>query len=811
MEPTPKPSARIQANPATGTLQRILRAFDLPAAQAPKNNIAEDAVFGICALAMIAVAIFYLAFAVRPLIYDEVVLYNPIYMYLHTGVMTYPAHHHFDDMTVHPPPHYLVIAWVMRLGLSLYHAAAVSPSLLFLVLCVLLLRSAFSLHLRLSIAAGVFLSTFVWNYTFTIRPDMDMALAWITGLVAMECSRQKGWDPKRLFLGSLLLAYASAAHYTGPLAAGSIVFYVAWIWRTLPPPQAKRAAATAAVAVALIALPFLFFFVIPFRHGIVDMFKSTGAVGTLLSPLALHREAYRLWGGQYGVSPGQPLTQTMLKPLWASLVPAALVGPVLFVFFRATRVLAVACLPLLFFILFGAGHKLINYTGYFVPEFMIYFSAVLFVAGSLIALAAQSLGWSFPRWLRCTAALVFTAIVVHEHPSTVAWKARRDIDDLEIARAAARSIIGPGALVGARAADGWYVSGGDHFYDMDQELESKPTLAALDLPSFFASFPAIVINPSWTWHTVNKERVTLTTEFARGALKLRGFVFSERNLNPESPASMVIVGTRRTKPVRGFASDAGTLYEFQEAPGTDWIYYAAVCPSNVFAHEQIRFLSTLNLPGRTLNELDQEKLIRTTVGPANWFTSRILPQTKACSVIEQIPVAAREISRQSLLAQLHDEIPIRFYRNASSAIAMAGNARPERMKSALVNMEGLKIAGSNDTLRIDKGMYRLQVAGEKWHDAAYLPLDLDSVPGAKFLYVEGKVTRGQLAISVQREGVEFDLEHEIGWRYSDGVTAIAVPVSFHGTAKMVIRNMLAEPAEIGIKRIAVLGGDPALD
>src|SRR5262249_45115752 len=174
-------AAIVKANRAILPVQRLILNFDPPAEEAPKSRIAEDVVFGVCALAMTAAVIFYLAFATRPMVYDEVVLYNPIYMYLHTGVMTYPAHHHFDDMTVHPPPHYLVIAWLMRLGFSLYHAAAVLPSLLFLVLCILLLRSSFALHLRVSIAAGVFLSAFVWNYTYTIRPDMDMALAWMTG------------------------------------------------------------------------------------------------------------------------------------------------------------------------------------------------------------------------------------------------------------------------------------------------------------------------------------------------------------------------------------------------------------------------------------------------------------------------------------------------------------------------------------------------------------------------------------------------------------------------------------------------------
>src|SRR5262249_46228528 len=207
------------------------------------------------------------------------------------------------------------------------------------------------------------------------------------------------------------------------------------------------------------------------------------------------------------------------------------------------------------------------------------------------------------------AALVFTAVVVHEHPSTCSLKARRDVDDLEIARAASRSIVGPGALVGAGSPDAWYIGGGDHFYEMTQEIEDRPTLAGLDLPSFFGSFPAIAMSPSRTWLTSNKERVTLTTEFARGALKLRGFFFGNHYENPETLTSLTLVGSRRTQPVKGFAIDGETLYELTESPGADWIYYAAMCPSTVLANERIRFLSTLNLPGKDRGGFDPDTLI----------------------------------------------------------------------------------------------------------------------------------------------------------------------------------------------------------
>src|SRR5438046_1187749 len=69
---------------------------------------------------------------------DEIGLVNPAYMKLHYGRMTYPVHGYFEGMFVHPPPHYALIAAVMRLGFSLYYAEAI-PTFLTVILCILLI------------------------------------------------------------------------------------------------------------------------------------------------------------------------------------------------------------------------------------------------------------------------------------------------------------------------------------------------------------------------------------------------------------------------------------------------------------------------------------------------------------------------------------------------------------------------------------------------------------------------------------------------------------------------------------------------
>ncbi|HJZ95701.1 MAG TPA: hypothetical protein VKE70_04300, partial [Candidatus Solibacter sp.] len=231
---------------------------------------ADDIAFGFCCLLFSTATVLYLAFSDRWIVFDEIVFHNPIYMYLHLGRMVFPI----EPMVVHPPPHYLVIAWLMRLGLPLFHAAAVVPCLLFMTTCLLLMRSQFPLAIRVSILIGVYLGAIVSNQTFTIRPDVDVVMSWITGLVALECSRQAGWEWKRLFLGAALVSYSSAVHYVAFLACASLAFYLWWLWKDLPRRQAVRMTIVAGMGACLIAVPYVLLFLVPLRREIAEWLSN---------------------------------------------------------------------------------------------------------------------------------------------------------------------------------------------------------------------------------------------------------------------------------------------------------------------------------------------------------------------------------------------------------------------------------------------------------------------------------------------------------------------------------------------------------
>jgi hypothetical protein len=141
------------------------------------------------AVFLVGYAIFYQCFSERQVYFDEVGLYNPVYMYLHYGRMTYPAHDQFDVMYIHPPVYYWLVALMMRTGLSIYHAAGLITVLVFALFAGLTAWSRFQFPVKCAMLFGCFLGAFVWNEALVLRPDLILALSWAAGLVALETAR----------------------------------------------------------------------------------------------------------------------------------------------------------------------------------------------------------------------------------------------------------------------------------------------------------------------------------------------------------------------------------------------------------------------------------------------------------------------------------------------------------------------------------------------------------------------------------------------------------------------------------------------
>jgi hypothetical protein len=390
---------------------------------APREQLV---LFACCFLILALAAMAWLAFLDRGITFDEAGLYNPAYMWLHYGRITYPIHGHFDDMVVHPPTHYLVLAFLMKAGLSLFHAAAIPPIVFFLAAGFMLLLSPFDFPAKVGLLFGTYLGALVWTSTQTVRPDVSLALAWIAGLIALEAGRLANWDSNRLFAGSLLLTYAATLHYPGSFCWIGVLVYLAWVARSQPWREARGPVAAMCAGMFLIGIPYLVLFVIPFRQEIREVLQQAQGEGGPAAAMRLHLEAYKIYGSLRGVFGSfQPFVQLLQAPLWWLRIPAAFLGaPILFMFPRS-RGLALAALPQLLFILFGARHKDIRFSGYFAPEMIVYFSAVIsLVTAAIVFLARRVPRRSMSLALMFVGMAALTGITLHDKPSIVANRVR---------------------------------------------------------------------------------------------------------------------------------------------------------------------------------------------------------------------------------------------------------------------------------------------------------------------------------------------------------------------------------------------------
>src|SRR5689334_20475569 len=290
-----------------------------------------------------ACALLYQCFSERLVYFDEVGLYNPVYMYLHYGKMTYPAHEHPEAMFVHPPVHYLLVATLMRVGLSIFHAAGLISVLLFILLAAFTVFSKFPFTVKAGLLFGMFMGGFIWNEALVLRPDLTLALSWAAGLVALEGARLDGWNVRRLVAGGFLLALATGVHYTGVAAGLGLLVYAVWICRTLPWRDARNRMLWMMVGVSVFALPDLVLFIIPHYKEIVSLSLSVERSAPPGSAFVRHLESYKVWKQSLPFfAATHPVTSFLTGFLFRWSIPAAFVGPPLLALIPATRGLALA-------------------------------------------------------------------------------------------------------------------------------------------------------------------------------------------------------------------------------------------------------------------------------------------------------------------------------------------------------------------------------------------------------------------------------------------------------------------------------------
>lgn len=491
---------------------------------------------------------------------DGISLANPPYMYVHTGRLAYPVHAWPDAMVVHPPIKTGTVGLLMRAGASRYTAEALVSLTTLVPAVVLAALLPAALGVRAALLFGMACSFMLLKDSFHLRPDLDVFGAWILGLILLEWGRLAGWRGGFLAAGSFFLTMASGTHYYALPAAAGVLVYGAALIRGLGRRQGFRRASWLAGGVGAFGIPYLVMFVLPQWPGIRTTLEARDAVAGPAAAFAATVSSYRELQGL------PDWTLRALTWLPATGVPLAPLAILVLLWFPATRFLASAAAPLPLFVSLAATLKH--------PAF---FSHEMLLAGMA---AAMMLGVGFRRLVRgtwgeiCAAPAAGAAMAVlllgDGVRSYLRWESA-PLDEMDLARAAGRNILGPDARVGYRLSL-WYIGGEAHWYLIDGDLH-WPEHLSVYLPNYLRVFDAIAVNRHSSDVTSNRDNVTVSALYARGDLSLRGFFIARHDID----CGYLLLCADRPDKIVGFAHRDNRLYRFEENPTGGSELLSAVC------------------------------------------------------------------------------------------------------------------------------------------------------------------------------------------------------------------------------------------
>ncbi len=590
---------------------------------------------------------------------DELGLYNPAYMLARHGNLTYPAYGLFENIVViHPPVHVGIIGLFERMGFTWYYAEAMPAFLWFLLAIVATVRGRFPAFVKLGLLFSI---AFVLHGTgpaagfgfniFGTRPEGHVHAAWLTGLILLESGRQENWRKSKLFAGAFALAWASGVLYYAVASCLGVVVYMIAAIRQLGWRKALPAVGVLAGGACLFGLPFVFLFLLPNQEIIKQALTASQVGGGISESIKIHVRIYREWVNGYRTEP---------VIAWAARtgVPLAAFSTAILAAIRRTRVLALAALPLQAFLYLFASHK---HEDYFIHE-VAFFGLAL--AMGMLALAAKlasrmQAGAARQAILPLSAGLLCLYLAIGNRTLEAAdFTLRPHMHEGDLARAASREMLGRGASV-TSIITLWYASGAAYWSFLPK---SWPIQDESDAGRLFECFDAAAASEFASAQTDGRQWQSLSSQYAAGTLKLRGFFFgyTDRELQ------FVLLHPHPPGPLAGYAAVGDRLFRFDERADGDHEVILAVCPDVPGAevdqwreHFAKSPSAVLYLPQPRSDGAVYVATVLAVFGarePAGMIG-------RSCRVISRVRGALREVDKYALVDGLRrTDPPMEFYR-----------------------------------------------------------------------------------------------------------------------------------------------------
>jgi len=744
---------------------------------------------------------------------DELLLYNPSYMVSHYGRATFPVCFQYDATIIHPPLHAGAIGLLNLLGFTWYYAEATPALLWFLLAIWVAVRGAFPAAVKLGLLFGIaFLMSVgprVGFLYFGTRPEGHVEAAWLAGLLLLEDGRLRGWNSPRLFAGALVLMWASSVHYYAGAAIAGVAVYLVWCLKDVGWKRGRPRALALTAGAAVFAVPYLAWYVLPHVREILVWIRNQQGGGTVAASIRSHFDFYAAW------AKGAAMPRLVAWPMGLG-IPLMLISTALLFAVRSTRGIALAALPLQATIFLFATHK---QGVYLIHEIAIFGAAV---AVGVLAGADWVVGRWLPARLRAVvppvAAILFGLYLWPGNflAATGAISFKPRTNEAEVARAAARRILGPHARVAGRLLL-WYASGGEDYYNLQMDLNWVPEIR-VDPSSLFQNFDAVAEDENFSADTQASQRVTISSAYADGALRLRGFYFSAT----DPDLQFVLLSAQPVSAVQGYAVLGGRLQRFDPHPDGDYELIAAACPSlpeTPFEKWDSRWPDTASaivyLPGPRPDGATNVVTI---------LTPRSRPQAAA-----EISRSCRELFRarggvtaadpDALIRELRTEdTTIRFARNVEDVPGFRGVLPPrESMPPAgavrvdgVLDLSAIQPAGPQSRLeRLPQ--VRITVPAGPGGFGAALPVSYAQlIPGICWAQMRLRVLRGRAELSSLRDPNTVLIDSPQLYRSSEPQEVALKLSNLSEVTKILVRNAggismpnQAQPLEVEILDAAV--------
>jgi len=633
------------------------------------------------AIAVCGIVVSWAFFMERRIWLDDYGLFNPIYTYVVNGVVSYPSYGQFDLMTIHPPTNYALKGFLISLGIPIPYALSLLPFILFLTIVFLILKSKFSTPVKMGLLFGTVAGsmipwgTFAHGFGFgATRPDLEFAFALFGGLIALESGRINNWDLKRLSVGAFLLALASGLHYPAMLSWIGILVYLGFAlktnrmdWRKIHLRNGNHGVRVAIVMLLgslVFVIPFLLLWVIPTFEDIVlwlftpshDFVRTP--IDSVLAHIHVTQKLFEYVSGS--------IASIIFFPLQIG-IPVVLISTVILILRKETRVMALAALPTQIFVLLIIARIQGGWL-YYYAEFMLYSSAITIFGIAAIGFVVAKANRFRPKWNALVNPLIAIGLIVFLIFGTGLQFAEFTTDprpdELSIARAAGKSILGENAFVGANLARS-YIYGESHWVMLNKYI-LWPSHIDFDIPSFFSKFDAIGADATMSnlsFSSFNNK--TTISYYIDHTLDLHGFYFSSRH-NPT--LSYALLSTDRPTPLQGYGLlKDWTVMHFEENDSGNYVFGAAICNERDFTSNTTvpsLFSNTYLLPKSS--DL-QEELIVFVSTDSQYSSHRQIIASK-CTIRDEIRMTAQFVDYNDLLRVLDNDTPIQFYNDVESAL-----------------------------------------------------------------------------------------------------------------------------------------------